>query len=107
MRIGTAYLVLKTKATDMVAGLNKAKTNVNGSVGYMQKRLDSINFKVAGAAALAFGGIVAVGIKKAIDAASDLEETTSKFNVVFQGMRNEANKWANELDCIPIGTNKS
>ena len=33
----------------------------------------------------AFGATVAFGMKKAIDAASDLEETASKFGVVFAG----------------------
>lgn len=50
------------------------------------------------ALAAAFSAYAVVNeIKKTIQAASDLEETMNKFNVVFRGMEAQANTWAKNL----------
>ena len=97
MNLGTAYVVIKGKATGLKKDLAAARTDTKTAIGRMQKRIDSINWRAAGVAAVAFGGIVTLGIKKAIDAASDLEETTGKFNVVFKDQSDAAEDMADTL----------
>ncbi|RJX20291.1 MAG: hypothetical protein C4563_06430 [Desulfobulbus sp.] len=50
-----------------------------------------------GAAAAALAVAAAGGMMKTVKAASDLAETTSKFNVVFAGQVEQAEAWAQEL----------
>ena len=52
------------------------------------KSAATTTFKAVGVAFVAMGTAAAFGIGKAIAAASDLEETTSKFNTVLKVNRN-------------------
>ena len=77
--------------------LAKAKTLTGKAAVVMQHRINSINFKAVGVAALAFSATFAFAMKKTIDAASDLEETTGKFDVVFQEHIKQAEAMSDEL----------
>ena len=90
MNLGTAYVVIKGTATALKNDLDGARRDTSTAVGKMQKRFDSINWRAAGLAATAFGGIVVIGIGKDIKAASDLEETTGKFDKVFEDQAKSA-----------------
>ncbi len=85
-------VAIRAKATDFIKGVADAEkktrrfeTAVNNAV------------KGAGLAFVALGATATVGIAKAISAASDLEETTSKFNTVFQGQEDIAASWSAAL----------
>jgi hypothetical protein len=55
------------------------------------------NLILLGAAATAAGAAVAIGLSKAIQKASDFEETQSKFSTVFQSVERESEVMAAEL----------
>ena len=97
MRLGGIYVDIGAKRDRLNRDLAKAETMSERAAIRMQHRFDRINFKAVGVAAIAFGAAVAFGMKKAIDAASDLEETTSKFNVVFAEQAQLAEKNAKIL----------
>lgn len=98
MRLGGIYIDVAAKTAKLKRDLAKAETMSERAALRMQHHISNINFRAVGVAALAFGATVAFGMKKAIDAASDLEETTSKFNVVFAGQAKLAEKNAQILN---------
>lgn len=63
--------------------LDKAKGMAAKAAVVMQQELGRIGFRQAAIAAAAFAATFTFAMKKSLDAASDLEETSSKFNVVF------------------------
>lgn len=97
MRLGSIYIDISAKRDKLKRDLAKAETRTQKAALRMQHHISRINFKAVGVAAIAFGAAVAFGMKKAIDAASDLEETTSKFNVVFAEQAQLAEKNAKIL----------
>lgn len=80
-----------------------SEQKVEGSI----KSLKSMASKVLGAVGITLS---VAGIKSAIDGcvevASSIEEMQNKFDVVFGGMRNEVDKWAQEYSDA-IGRNKN
>ena len=83
------------------------KTGRSGEKSFKRtgQSLDTMNKKLTTAhsnllkVTAAFAAVVAAGytLQKVIDVASDLEEVTSKFNVVFEGQIQLAEKWAETL----------
>ena len=82
-RLGGIYVDIRAGVMQFGKDLDKAKLQATTATQKMQAKFDSINWRRAGLAAVAFGGVVAVAMKKAVDAASDLEEATNKFTTVF------------------------
>lgn len=97
MRLGGIYISVGAKTDKLKRDLKKAETMTEKTGIRMRHHFSSINFARLGLAAVAFGAAAAYGMKKAIDAASDLEETTSKFSVVFAGQAELAEKNAKIL----------
>ena len=97
MKLGGIYMSVRARTDKYKRDLAKAKTLTGKAAVTMQHRINSINFKAVGVAALAFSATFAYAMKKTIDAASDLEETTGKFNVVFQEHIKQAEAMSDEL----------
>ena len=96
-KLGSVFINVRAKTDKYKRDLANAKTLTEKNIVYMQHKFDSINFKAAGIAATAFAGVAAIAMKKAIDAASDLEETVGKFDVVFKNHSKQAETMAKEL----------
>ena len=96
-KISTIYTLITAKTDGLKKGLVSAhKASVKGA-SKIQKALNKINFRAIGLGAVAFGGVVGIAMKKAVDAASALEEATGKFNVVFRDQLKQAEAWAKDL----------
>lgn len=78
-----------TKGQDGFKKLGSALDGLKNSIG------PAIN--LAAKLGAVFTGAVAYGAYKAIGAASDLQEVSSKFGVVFSGQEKQAEQWANTL----------
>ena len=96
-KISTIYTLITADDGPLKRGLASARTASITGASKIQTALNKINFRAVGLAAVAFGGTVAYGLKKAVDAASALEEATGKFNVVFRDQLGQAGLWAKEL----------
>ena len=92
--LGAAYVEIKAKADSLKGGLDSAKRDFQGATSDMQKSIASINWAAVTAAAVGFGTAAAYGIKKTVDAASDLSESQNKVNVVFGSAAKTINDWA-------------
>jgi len=97
MRLGGIYLSVGAKTNKLKRDLAKAKGITKKAAVLMQQEIGRIDFKHVGIAAAAFGVTVAVGMKKAIDAASDLQEVQGKFDVVFSKNSKQAEDMASIL----------
>jgi hypothetical protein len=97
MRIGGIYAEIRARTTKLKYDLGGAKSMVQKSANDMQRELNGIGFTALGLAATAFGAAVTMALRRSIDAASDLEEATSKFNVVFKDQVGLAEDWSREL----------
>ena len=96
-KISTVYTLVTAKIDPLKKGLADARTASVKGAAKIQMALNKINFRAVGLAAVAFGGTVAYTMKKAVDAASDLEEATGKFNVVFRDQIKQAEEWSKIL----------
>jgi len=96
-KISTIYTLITADDGPLKKGLASARTASIAGASKIQTALNKINFRAVGLAAVAFGGTIAYGMKKAVDAASALEEATGKFNVVFRDQLGQAEAWAKEL----------
>jgi hypothetical protein len=96
-KLGGIFIDVRAKTDKYKRDLANAKTLTKQAAVKIQKQLDSINFKAVGAATLAFSVAVGFGMKKAIDAASNLEETVGKFDVVFKKHGQQAEAMAKVL----------
>jgi len=65
--------------------------------GKINKSLDKMRNRLNSVGGLLTGGIFAAGLLKSIKLASDLEEETNKFNVVFGAVQDEATEMARVL----------
>lgn len=96
-KLGSAYIDVRADRKNLGPDLDKAKAEVeSGAVG-LQASIGKISFAALTASAVAFGATVTAALAQGIRAASDLEEATSKFNVVFKGQEKAAESWANTL----------
>src|SRR5262245_13680739 len=78
------------------SSLNRALGSAGKSSGTLGARLGGLA-KAAGLAGVALGAAAAVGIKKSIDAASNLSEQINKANVVFGKNGQEVARWSSGL----------
>ena len=95
--LGAGYIQVRADDKKLSGDLKKAEGKFKTSATSMQSSVNRINFSAVTAAAVAFGVAATVAFNKSIKAASDLEETTSKFNVVFKGQAKIANQWAQTI----------
>lgn len=95
--LGTAYVRILADRTKLKPGLDKARKTVSASAAKMRASLNQIAFTAAIAGAAAFGAAVVYNMKKAVDAASDLEEVAAKFGTVFKNQIVYAEKNAKAL----------
>lgn len=88
IRAGAAYIELYMQDNRLVRGLTRAS-----------KRLKAFGASVQamGLRVLALGGLVAGPLALTIQAASDMEETMNKFNVVFGDSAEAVKTWGDQL----------
>jgi len=87
------YKEIKTGAKKMAGQVDTQTKNMDRSFKNTFSKIRSGWLLVAGV----ITGIVGKAISKVISLASDFEETTGKFNVVFRGVTEQANIMATEL----------
>jgi hypothetical protein len=87
---------LKQFDKNVDASMKKSQRSVEKLSGTFKKRLTPA-ITAAGVAAAALGAAMVVGMGKAIKAASNLEETVGKFNVVFADHIKQAENMADVL----------
>ena len=75
--LGTAYVRVLADTKKLKPGLDKARRTVSDAATRMSASLRKIAFNTAIVGAAAFGAAVVYNMKKAVDAASDLEEVTA------------------------------
>jgi len=97
MKLGGIYLSVGAKTEKLKRDLAKAKGMTAKTAVLMRQEIGRISFAQVGVTAIAFGATVAFGMKKAIDAASDLQEVQGKFDVVFAKHKEQAEDMANVL----------
>jgi hypothetical protein len=106
--LGTLFVAVRGDTKGLKQDLDLAKGRVSSAAMNMKKSIAGINFKAIGVAAGAMAAVTVVAMNKSIKAASDLEETASKFSVVFKGQEKEAKAWASELvDAYKMSTRES
>lgn len=112
---GILYVAIRGDAADLRRELRKAKDDTVSAARDMRQGMIDFEKSVvsAGAKVAAIGvaaGLAALtyGIKEAVQAASDLQETTSKFQVVFAGQERAANQFASTLrNAYGMSTNEA
>ena len=89
---------LRDAGNDARSESNKIQNSFD-SVGMNKATNSVISFKAALAAVAASGAVIAITnqLKQSVLAASDLEETASKFSVVFKGQESKAERWSKAL----------
>jgi len=99
VNLGTALVAVRADIKDLRKDLNTAKKETAKATEAMQSRAESTTktFRAMWLAYAAGAAVVASTAMKAIKAASDLQETTSKFNVVYTGQQKVAEGWAKTL----------
>jgi len=95
--LGTGWIDIRADRKGLKKDLDKSERDVKRSAGIMQKELGRITFRHAGIAATAFAATYVLAMRSAISAASDLQETQGKFDVVFKGQQGKAEAWAQEM----------
>ena len=99
-KAGGAYIEIRGEDRRLQGDLDGAHRKIDRSANQMQTSVSKA-FKVMSVAALAAGTVAVYQIQKvgreAIKAASDLEEVSSKFNVVFAGQQNRVEQWSKAL----------
>jgi len=88
---------LKVEIIGDASSLNKALGSVSKSTTGASKAFGQLA-KAGALVGAALGVAAAVGIKKSIDAASDLQEQVNKANVVFAGSQKQVLAWSKGLE---------
>ena len=86
--IGGASIKVGLNIADLKTGVDKAKGELNKFNKSIQDNAEKI--RAAGAKITIFGAAIVGGLGLAVKAASDLQETTSKFNTVFGAQQKKA-----------------
>jgi len=97
MRLGGIYISVGAKTDKLKRDLAKAKTMTQKAAVHMKNAIKSINFRAIGVGVAAFSAAYVFAMKKAIDAASDLQEVQGKFDVVFEDHKKQAEDMAKVL----------
>jgi len=100
--VGTFLIKLKVDDKGSITVIDGAKGKMTGLKNESSKAGESMSadFNKIRMGAIAFVAAlsgVALGLNKAVNAASNLEEATSKFDTVFEGMGVQANAWSKNL----------
>lgn len=90
--IGGLYIGIGARTDGLKKDLTKAEGITRRAGAKIQGAISKISFRHVAIAATAFAATFALAMKKSIDAASALEETASKFGVVFGDQLGEAEK---------------
>lgn len=91
-------------AKEFSTATDKVSKDTDKTASALSKMATSarVSLNAVGVYAGAFAGVVGVAmagvIKKSVEMASDMQETQSKFNVVFTGMEQKAEGWAQVLN---------
>ena len=105
-KVGSVYAEIRARLDKHERDLKKAHTQTITATKKIQRSVNKINFDSPAKSLERFGSVfktaiagIAVGtvFKEIITAASDLEEVTSKFEVVFAGQIKTVEKWADTL----------
>ncbi len=104
-RAGSVYTEIRARLDKLEKDYGNARRKTNNVAKAMQDRLNKLNFNKPAESFKRFQTILAAGLagsalvsfQKLVNAASDLEEVTSKFNVVFAGQQQLVNQWATTL----------
>ena len=106
--LGNAYVNIIADAKKLKPGLDKARKTVSSSIDKMGEKIKTLTFNAAIIGAAAFSAAVIYNMKKAVDAASDLEEVTAKFGTVYKDQIGIAEKNAKALvDSYGLSTRAS
>jgi len=99
--LATAYTRILMSTKELKKGIRKAVNMTDEGATKMAKSFGRATRSVATLQNAILGGAGAAGLvyalKGAIGAASDLEEATGKFSVVFKGLEGDAERWSTEL----------
>ena len=97
--IATGWVNVRADLDELRQDFDAARAETIKSTNRMQATANktSRSFRAMWAAWAAGAAVVAIGASKAIKAASDLQETTNKFNVVFRGQQRLAESWTETL----------
>lgn len=95
--IGELVALLKADTSNLDKGLDKAEHHTKKTAGEIDKSISSIPWTAIGMAATAGFVMATAAITGAVLAASNLQETTSKFNVVFAGQQEKAEEFVDVL----------
>lgn len=91
----TARVIIKGETSGYTSAMDRAaKSTDHFAEKAQQAQRQADKWKLVGAAAAAMGAAVAVGLKQAIDAASDLAESQSKVGVVFGSSAQKIVNWS-------------
>jgi len=96
-RIGSALVYIRAKVDKLKTDLLGAESAMDLSTSKMSKSIGRINWKAVGLAAAGAGVAVGAAMNKSIQAASDLQETVSKFDTVFGAQKEVADAFVVEL----------
>lgn len=87
---------MASKSLDiLINARDNASKTLKGVSGTIKKFESQI--RTAGIGMTVAGGVIAGGLSKSIQIASDAEEIGSKFNTVYKGMEDDMNGWANNF----------
>lgn len=93
---GRAFLKVVVDDADVAKGFDRVQSSLNALGQKMQK---------FGAISAAVGGVIAGPMLASISAASDAQETMSKFTVVFGRQADRMKKWGDDM-AVSIGRSK-
>jgi hypothetical protein len=107
-KVGTAWVEVRGRRNKLKTDMDLAERLVKNSASKMQGILNRISFQGLALGAAAMGAAVTYALNGAVTAASNLEEATSKFGVVFGDQAGLAEKWSKELvDGYAMSTRES
>ena len=97
LTIDSSGALTGAKQYDQAAGqVTRSTQKAEGALTRMREGVNRLGPVIAAGGAAIGTAFVAIG-KHTIDAASAMEETQNKFDVVFRGMTEEAEAWSDEL----------
>jgi hypothetical protein len=98
MKLGTAWVGLRADRKQLHKDIKDAKDDISKAfVLFDYKVRQMLSLKNIGVGVTAFSALFGYAMKKSIDAASDLQEVTSKFNTVFKNQEYAAEQMSNTL----------
>jgi len=106
MRLGGIYVDIKGKTDQLKKDLSGAKSMSQSAGTYMQSRFDAINFRKAGLAVAAFGGMVTLAMSKAIKAANEQEAAEKRLAAVIKSTGQTAGFSAQQMYDMASGLQK-